>query len=95
MGFVGISQVQGGEIGLEIHKLSVLPMFRHKGLGEQLLNFCKEKAKEMNLPKLKLDIVDENELLKNWYLKNGFRYLFSKKLDFLPFTIGYMEWSAE
>ena len=75
----------------ELHNLSVLPDCRHKGYGKRLLDYCERKAKEMGCNKIKIEIIEENKILKNWYLKNGFIHLFTKQFDYLPFTVGFLE----
>ena len=75
----------------ELHNLAVLSEYRHKGYGKRLLDHCEMKAKEMGCNKIKIDIIEENKILKDWHLKNGFIHLFTKKFDHLPFTVGFME----
>jgi len=75
----------------ELHNLSVLPDYRHKGYGKNLLDYCEKRAKELGCGKIKIEIIEENKILKDWYLKNGFNHLFAKKFDHLPFTVGFME----
>ena len=89
VGYVSISIDEDN--AAELHNLSVLPDCRHKGYGKRLLDYCERKAKEMGCNKIKIEIIEENKILKNWYLKNGFIHLFIKKFDYLPFTVGFME----
>jgi len=76
----------------ELHKLAVIPEHRHNGNGKQLLDFCKTKVKEMNGHKITISIIDENTVLKNWYIANGFKHTGTKTYTSLPFTVGLMEW---
>ncbi len=39
-------------------------------------------------------IIEENTVLKNWYIANGFVHTGTKKFDHLPFTTGYLEWKV-
>ena len=87
------SLTKNGRRAYEIHNLAVLPAYRHKGYGKQLLDFCKAKAKELKGRKLVLGIIEENTVLKAWYAANGFAHTGTKKFDFLPFTSGYMEYT--
>ena len=48
-------------------------------------------AKALGAKKLKIGIVEENQVLRKWYESNGFIHLGTKKFDFFPFTCGYME----
>ncbi|HEY8421246.1 MAG TPA: GNAT family N-acetyltransferase [Thermoclostridium sp.] len=89
VGYVSISVDDNN--AAELHNLAVLPGYRHKGYGKSLLDFCEKKAKEMGCNKIKIDIIEENKVLKDWYLKNGFVHLFTKIFNHLPFTVGFME----
>jgi ribosomal protein S18 acetylase RimI-like enzyme len=77
--------------GCEVLNLAVLPKYRHKGYGKQLLYFCIDKAKEMKCNKIWFSFNADNTLLKNWYIENGFVLTELKRLDVFPFIIGYME----
>ena len=41
---------------------------------------------------IKIGIIEESSVLKNWYIANGFVHTGTKKFDHLPFTSGYLEW---
>ena len=75
----------------ELNNLCVLPQFRHQGIGEKLLLHSYETAKRLGCTKINIGIVEENQLLKNWYLSYGFVHTKTIKYDFFPFTCGYME----
>lgn len=92
VGFVSLTDMGNGIY--ELNKLAVLPEWRHHGYGKKLLDFCKEKVRELGGSKIKLDIIEENTILKNWYAANGFVHIASKKFGHLPFTTGYMEWEV-
>jgi len=89
-GYVSLSKLD--EYTYELHNLAVLPEYRHNGRGKQLLDFCKAKVKELGGSKIILSIIDENDVLKNWYADNGFVYTGCKWFKRLPFTVGFMEW---
>lgn len=78
----------------ELHNLAVLPEFRHLGFGTQLLDYAKETVKSLGSSKMKVGIIEESAVLKNWYIANGFEHTGTKKFDHLPFTSGYLEWKA-
>ena len=78
----------------ELHNLAVLPEFRHLGFGTQLLDYAKETVKSLGGSKIKIGIIEESTVLKNWYIANGFEHTGSKKFDHLPFTSGYLEWKV-
>lgn len=75
----------------ELNNLCVLPEYQHKGIGKELLNYAVLSAKQHNISKIKLSIVEENTVLKNWYSSFGFVHTHRKKYDFFSFTCGYME----
>jgi len=75
----------------ELGSLSVLPEYRHKGIGRKLLQDALQKAKALSCTKMKLGIVEENQVLRKWYEQNGFTHTGTVKYDFFPFTCGYME----
>ncbi len=75
----------------ELNNLCVLPQYRHKQIGKCLLEDACVKAKKAGCKKMNIGIVEENKVLKEWYMENGFIHTGTKKFDFFPFTCGYME----
>ncbi len=75
----------------ELNNLCVDPEYRHKGIGEKLLNNAFETAREKNCVKMIIGIVEENKVIRAWYESFGFVHVGTKKFDFFPFTSGYME----
>ena len=75
----------------ELNNLCVLPEFRHKKIGEALLDDAVARAKSNNCTKMKIGIVEENKVLRRWYETHGFNHTHTEKYDFFPFTCGYME----
>ncbi|MCI8968968.1 MAG: GNAT family N-acetyltransferase [Lachnospiraceae bacterium] len=75
----------------ELNNLCVLPAYRHRRIGEKLLDDACEKAQALGCIKLNIGIVEENTLLRHWYETMGFRHIGTQKFDFFPFTCGYME----
>lgn len=74
----------------ELGSLSVLPEYRHKGIGKELLLHSLDEARKSGCTTLNLSIVEENQVLRKWYEDNGAEHLYTKKFDFFPFTCGYM-----
>jgi len=93
VGYVSISKSKETDGAYELHNLAVLPEHRHKGYGRQLLDFCKDRVREAGGMKLVLGIIEENAVLKDWYIKNGFVHIGTKKFEQFPFTSGYMEYN--
>lgn len=75
----------------ELNNLCTLPAYRHNKIGEKLLLDSFENAKNFGCIKIKLSIVEENKRMRKWYENNGFTHMGIEKLDFFPFTCGYME----
>ena len=79
----------------ELHNLAVLPEYRHNGFGKLLLDHAKDVVKALGGKVIKIGIIEESTVLKNWYIANGFVHAGTKKFDHLPFTSGYLEWKGE
>ena len=90
-GYIALSKSRELDGVYEIHNVAVLPDYRHKGYGKQLLDFCKAKVKELGGIKITIGIIEENTVLKNWYAANGFVHTGTKRFEHLPFTVGFME----
>lgn len=89
IGFIGLKIVGNGVCKLD--DIIILPEFRQEGFGKELLEFCKRKANELGAIKITLGMIDDNQRLKNWYIKNGFINVGLKKYDKAPFMVGFME----
>ena len=79
----------------ELNHLAVLPHVRHQGFGRQMLRFAQNLVTALGGRQIELSIIEESEVLKNWYVENGFRHTGTKKFAHLPFTSGYLVWTAE
>ena len=75
----------------EIEKITILPMYRNQGLGKNMIDYAKDCVKKAGGRKIIIGMIEENSKLRDWYERNGFIHLGTKKFDFLPFTVGYME----
>ena len=80
-----------GDGTCELGNLSVLPEYRHRGIGEGLLKHSVEKAREQKCSVMLLGIVEENQVLRRWYERNGAVHTGTEKYDFFPFTCGNMK----
>ena len=74
----------------ELNNLAVLPEYRHKGVGKQLLEHAISTARNSGCKIMNIGIVEENQRLRKWYENNGAIHLGTHKFDFFPFTCGYM-----
>lgn len=75
----------------ELNNVCVLPEYRHKGIGEKLMKHAFKIAEGLGCKKVNIGIVEENTVLKEWYVSQGFIHIGTQKFDFFPFTCGYME----
>lgn len=75
----------------ELDHLAVLPEYRHRGIGKELLEFAEKTIQVQNGKLLKIGIMEENVKLKQWYMRNGFLSTGTKCFAHLPFTVGSME----
>ena len=75
----------------ELNNVCVLPEYRHKGIGEALLEHAFATATGLECKKINIGIVEENQVLKKWYDSYGFVHTGTQKFEFFPFTCGYME----
>jgi len=94
VGYVSLSKKIGEAGVFELHNLAVLPEYRHKSYGKQLIERCKSKVKELGGNKIKLGMIEENTVLKNWYAANGFIHTGFKWFKNWPFKAGFMEWEG-
>jgi GNAT superfamily N-acetyltransferase len=88
IGFLGI------KIYDEFCKLDdiiILPEYRGYGYGKELLDFCKQKAREFGKNTIELGMIDDNKRLRKWYEDNGFINIGYKKYEGAPFTVGRMK----
>lgn len=93
IGYMSLSKE--GDDFYELHNLAVLPEYRHKGFGKLLLDYAKSIVKTTGGNVIKISIIEESNVLKNWYIANGFIHIGTKKFAHLPFTSGYLEWRGE
>jgi GNAT superfamily N-acetyltransferase len=92
VGFVAIEQSDLTKPWWYIEKLSVLPAFRHKGIGEKLMQFAVNEIERRGGTYISIALIDEQTILKEWYTQLGFKCVASKKFDHLPFRVCFMEY---
>ena len=57
---------------VELNNLAVLPEYRHLGIGKELVDYAITYSKIIpGANKIKIGIVEENTILKEWYEKSG------------------------
>lgn len=87
-GFYSIRKLENG--ACELGNLSVLPEYRHGGIGGMLLRHAKETANRQGFTVMKLSIVEENVRLRAWYERHGAVHTGTEQFDFFPFACGYL-----
>ena len=88
-GYYSLAMLKDGNI--ELNNLAVLPEYRHRGIGGELLRHAFLEAEKRGCPVMKIGIVEENRRLRQWYEDWGFVHTGTEKYDFFPFTCGYLE----
>ena len=87
-----VQLVKNADGSVEMEKLAVLPKYRHRGYGRELVEHIKVKATELGADKIIIGIIEENTRLIEWYQSLGFIHTGTREFPFLPFTVGFMEW---
>jgi len=75
-----------------LNRLSVLPRYRHNGIGTALVRHIFAYSKRKNIQIVSIGIIAEHEVLKNWYLDLGFIEGDTRKFEHLPFNVKYMRY---
>lgn len=90
--FAGYFSLSINVDSVELNNLAVLPEYRHLGIGKELVDYAITYSKNiLGANKIKIGIVEENTILKEWYEKIGFVHTGTQKFEHLPFTVGFME----
>ena len=85
------SLLKQNEKECELNNLCVLEEYRHKKIGEQLLEHAFVEARKMGCIQMNIGIVEENVKLRKWYETYGAEHIGTEKYDFFPSTCGYMK----
>lgn len=85
------SLLKKNEKECELSNLCVLEDYRHKKIGERLLEHAFAEAGKMGCLQVNIGIVEENVKLRKWYEAHGAEHMGTEKYDFFPFTCGYMK----
>jgi ribosomal protein S18 acetylase RimI-like enzyme len=92
VGFVAIERADGDRWYME--RLAVLPPYRHRGIGRALMDFAFKTVKKHGGKKVSIGIINENRVLKNWYMEYGFVETGTRVFRHLPFEVCFMEKAA-
>ncbi|GAT63709.1 GNAT family N-acetyltransferase [Paludibacter jiangxiensis] len=90
VGCIAIEESQTEVETFYIEKVSVVPDFRNRGLGMELMNFAASLIKERGGKHIGIALINEYEKLKAWYQRQGFREILVKEYPHLPFNVCFM-----
>ena len=88
---IGFVAIESGLTPYYMEKLAILPEYRHKGYGIKVMDFVMRFVKSRGGKRVSIGIINENTVLKNWYISYGFRETGTKTYPHLPFTVCFME----
>lgn len=75
------SYIEGND--LYIGNLVVVPEYRGKGIGTEIIEYTFQLAREKNCKRVLLDVIFENDRAKNLYERMGFRVCCEKNFKWL------------
>ncbi len=73
-----------------LERLAVLPSYRRRGYGKELVEHVVREAGEGGARSLEIGIIAEQEDLREWYRKLGFIEKGRKHFEHLPFEVLFM-----
>lgn len=77
-----------------LNRLSVLPAYRKRGIGERLVQHIIELARRESVPTISIGVIGEHLALQGWYRKLGFKEGELKRFSHLPFSVRYMAYAV-
>lgn len=89
IGFFALEHAKPGTYYLE--KLCILPNYRQNGYGKSILNYCEQYVLKNRGFRISIGIINENKILKEWYIKHGYCEIETKQFKHLPFTVCLMK----
>jgi ribosomal protein S18 acetylase RimI-like enzyme len=91
---IGCVAIEQGKVDGEfyVERLAVLPEFRHQGIGRQLLDHAADEIRQIGGTTMSIGIINENTILKDWYLHYGFIENGKRQFPHLPFTVCFMNY---
>lgn len=89
IGFVAIEK--GADDVYYMERLAVLPEYRHHGTGRSLIDFVIDFVRKNKGKKVTIGIINDNRVLKDWYMRYGFLETGIKTFKHLPFDVCFME----
>lgn len=89
VGFVAVEKADDSLYYME--KLAVLPEYRHRGCGLDLVKHAVDCARSRGGNTLSISILNENKVLKDWYRNIGFTETSVETFPHHSFTVCYMK----
>lgn len=89
IGFVAVEKKADNKFYME--RLAVLPSWRHKGFGQQIVAYVAKYVAEQGGQAVLIGIINEHDVLKTWYRNLGFEEFKTERFGHLPFTVCYMK----
>ena len=77
---IGLLKLGVLQSSVHVRQFQILPEFQKRGIGEQVMQLVKKKAKELNLP-ITLNVLLNNPA-KRLYLRLGFQEVGKNELEF-------------
>jgi diamine N-acetyltransferase len=90
VGCVALKKAKRDDGAYYIERLAVAPEHRHRGCGGDLLSFAIERIRESGGSRASIGLMDDNELLKSWYISKGFVEHDCRRIGHLPFKVCFM-----
>jgi ribosomal protein S18 acetylase RimI-like enzyme len=78
-----------------LNRLSVLPKYRRKGIGEMLVRKVIEYSNQHGKETVSIGIIAKYTELKNWYIKLGFVEGETRVFKHLPFAVMYLSYKIK
>ena len=73
-----------------LNRLSVLPEYRRRGVGERLVRHIVDLARADGIATISIGVIGEHGELQHWYRKQGFVDGETRRYPHLPFAVRYM-----
>lgn len=76
---------------VDLERLAVSPLWRHRGYGALLLNHAYPLAAAGGGNAVRVGIIAANTVLRSWYEHHGFTVIETRSFEHLPFTVCYLQ----
>jgi GNAT superfamily N-acetyltransferase len=73
-----------------LNRLSVLPRHQQQSIGKALVEYIVAYAQEKDIHYISIGIIAAHSVLKDWYVKLGFKEGVTKTFPHLPFDVMYL-----